>query len=65
MHMHILILYRKCEKSGRVLSLNSDEINMIFKNYFIYLQRDDHEYNTDYEFKKRIVYFIFNSTKII
>ena len=52
-------------KEGNVLSLSSDEIDGIFINYSVYLPHGYHLHNTDYEFRERIAYFIFNSTKVI
>jgi hypothetical protein len=53
------------KKVGRVSSLSSYEINGIFINYSIYPQRGFHTHNTDYEFRQKIAYSIFNSAKII
>jgi len=48
-----------------ISSFSSDEVNGIFINYSVYPLCDYHLHNTDYEFKERITYFIFNNTKVI
>ncbi len=53
------------KKGGSISSFNSNEVDRIFINYFIYPPRGYHLYNMDYEFKERITYSIFNSIKII
>ncbi|CAG8836630.1 16498_t:CDS:2, partial [Gigaspora margarita] len=54
------------KKGGRnVLSLSSDEVDEIFMNYSIYLQRGYHIYNMENEFREKIAYSLFNGAKII
>src|SRR6266498_5304357 len=53
------------KKGGSVLSLSSDEVDEIFINYSVYPPCGYHLHNTDYKFRERIAYSIFNSTKVI
>ncbi|CAG8857618.1 9822_t:CDS:1, partial [Gigaspora margarita] len=54
------------KKGGRnVLSLSSDEVDEIFMNYSIYLQRGYRVYNTENEFREKIAYSLFNGAKFI
>ncbi len=53
------------KKGKSVSSLSSDKVDGIFINYSVYPSRGYHLHNTDYEFKERIAYSIFNSTKVI
>src|SRR5437763_15140349 len=63
--MHSNSVQKNMKKGGSVSSLSSDEVDRIFINYSVYPPRGYHIHNTDYEFKERIAYFIFNSAKII
>ncbi len=63
--MHSNLIRKNIKKGGSVLLLSSDEIDGIFINYSVYLPHGYHLHNTDYEFRERIAYFIFNSTKVI
>ncbi|RIA79900.1 hypothetical protein C1645_745616 [Glomus cerebriforme] len=62
---------QKNTKKGGVLSrknissLSSNEVDVIFMSYSEYPSRGYRIYNTDYEFRERIAYSLFNSAKII
>ena len=63
--IHSNSVWKNMKKGGSVLSLSSDEVDEIFINYSVYPPCGYHLHNTDYEFRERIAYFIFNSTKVI
>ncbi len=56
---------KNMKKEESISILSSNEINRIFINYSIYPSRNYYTHNMDYEFRKRITYFIFNSIKVI
>ena len=63
--MHSNFVWKNMKKGKSVSSLSSDKVDGIFINYSVYPSRGYHLHNTDYEFKERIAYSIFNSTKVI
>ncbi|RGB24205.1 hypothetical protein C1646_773412 [Rhizophagus diaphanus] len=68
-HIYVLCsksIQKNTKKGGaRVSSLSSNEVDVIFMNYSEYSPHGYHIYNTDYEFRERIAYFLFNNAKII
>ena len=63
--MHSNSVRKNMKKRGSVSLLSSDEVDEIFMNYSVYPPCGYHTHNTDYEFRERIAYSIFNNAKII
>ncbi len=59
------LIQKNAKKEERVLTLNSNEVNEIFDKYFKYLQNSSYSGNILIKFKKKIMYSIFNSIKVI